>query len=188
MDSTDRRIVICILGAVVVCGGLGGVMEAVCRGAQGAGGRTVGILPGDDRHQANPYVDVAVATGLGEARNVVVVRTADVVVAVGGEFGTLSEIALAIKLGKPVVGLGTWRLRQPEGRRVPIILVNSKFWGGLLDWVKGQLLSDGMIGIDDPGLIQVIDDPQAVVDAIFDHYQFRGFEPSPSEREAELAL
>ena len=99
-------------GAVVVCGGLGGVMEAVCRGAQGAGGGTIGILSGDDRHQANPHVDVAVATGLGEARNLLIVRTADVVVAVGGEFGTLSEIAFALRLGKPVVGIGTWELSK----------------------------------------------------------------------------
>ena len=99
-------------GAVVVCGGLGGVMEAVCRGARAEGGRTVGILPGDDRRAANPYVDVAVATGLGEARNVLVVRTADAVIAVDGEFGTLSEIALALRLGKPVVGIDTWELRR----------------------------------------------------------------------------
>ena len=100
-------------GAVVVCGGLGGVMEAVCRGARNAGGRTIGILPGDDRAEANPYVDVTVATGLGEARNLLVVRTADVVVAVGGEYGTLSEIAFALRLGKPVVGIGTWELSKP---------------------------------------------------------------------------
>jgi len=100
-------------GAVVVCGGLGGVMEAVCRGAREAGGRTIGILPGDDRGHANPYVDVAVATGLGDARNLLVVRTADVVVAVGGELGTLSEIAFALLLGRPVVGISTWELSRP---------------------------------------------------------------------------
>ena len=99
-------------GAVVVCGGLGGVMEAVCRGARAAGGPTIGILPGDDRRHANPHVEVVVPTGLGEARNLLVVRTADVVVAVGGEFGTLSEIALALRLGKPVVGISTWELAR----------------------------------------------------------------------------
>ncbi len=99
-------------GAVVVCGGLGGVMEAVCRGARAAGGTTVGILPGSDRAEANPHVAVAVATGLGEARNAIVVATADAVVAVAGEFGTLSEIALALRAGTPVVGLGTWELRR----------------------------------------------------------------------------
>ena len=100
-------------GAVVVCGGLGGVMEAACRGAKQAGGTTVGILPGLDRSDANDHVDVAVATGLGEARNAVVVAGADAVVAVGGEFGTLSEIALAGKAGIVVVGLGTWELHRP---------------------------------------------------------------------------
>ena len=78
----------------------------------GRRGRTVGILPGDDRADANPYVDVAVATGLGEGRNLLVVRTADAVIAVDGEFGTLSEIALALRLGKPVVGIDTWELRR----------------------------------------------------------------------------
>src|SRR5207253_4054982 len=102
-------------GAVVVCGGLGGVMEAVCRGARAAGGTTVGILPGDDRSAANPHVTVAVATGLGEARNLLVVRTADAVVAVGGGFGTLSEIAFALRLGRPVIGIGTWELGPPGG-------------------------------------------------------------------------
>lgn len=97
-------------GAVVVCGGLGGVMEAACRGAKRGGGTTIGLLPGSDRCDANPYVDVAIATGLGEARNALIVRTADVLIAVGGEFGTLSEIALALKAGKNVVGLETWQL------------------------------------------------------------------------------
>lgn len=83
-------------------------MEAACRGAKEAGGTTIGILPGTDRGAANPFVDVAVPTGLGEARNALVVRAADALVAVGGGYGTLSEIALALKAGKPVVGLGTW--------------------------------------------------------------------------------
>jgi uncharacterized protein (TIGR00725 family) len=99
----------------VVCGGLGGVMAAACRGAKSAGGLTVGILPGEDRAAANPWVDVAIPTGLGEARNALVVRAADVVVAVGGEYGTLSEIALALRAGKPVVGVATWALIRPGG-------------------------------------------------------------------------
>jgi hypothetical protein len=99
-------------GAVVVCGGLGGVMEAACRGAVGAGGTTVGLLPGSDRAAANPHVSVAIATGLGELRNGLVVRSCDVVVAVGGGYGTLSEVALALKLGVPVVGLDTWELAR----------------------------------------------------------------------------
>jgi uncharacterized protein (TIGR00725 family) len=101
-------------GAVVVCGGLGGVMEAACRGAKRAGGTTVGILPGADRAAANRYVDVALPTGLGEARNALVVRAADVLVAVGGSHGTLSEIALALKAGKRVIGLDTWAIEGVE--------------------------------------------------------------------------
>jgi uncharacterized protein (TIGR00725 family) len=99
-------------GAVVVCGGMTGVMEAACRGAKSAGGTTVGILPTNRRSDANDWVDIAIPTGMGEMRNVLVVRAVDVVVAVAGEFGTLSEIALALKIGKPVVGLGTWGLSK----------------------------------------------------------------------------
>jgi uncharacterized protein (TIGR00725 family) len=102
-------------GAVLVCGGLSGVMEAACRGARSEGGLTVGILPGTDRAAANPHVAIALPTGLGELRNGLVVRAADALVAVGGEFGTLSEIALAKKLGKRVVGLGTWELPRAPG-------------------------------------------------------------------------
>lgn len=97
-------------GATLVCGGLGGVMAAACRGASSAGGRTVGVLPGSDRSAANEWVDVALPTGLGELRNGLVVRAADVVIAVGGGHGTLSEIALALKAGLPVIGLDTWDL------------------------------------------------------------------------------
>jgi uncharacterized protein (TIGR00725 family) len=92
----------------LVCGGLGGVMEAACRGARSRGGLTVGLLPGLDREAANGWVVVAVPTGLGEARNALVVRAADAMVAIGGGWGTLSEIALALKAGLPVVGIGTW--------------------------------------------------------------------------------
>ncbi len=97
-------------GAVLICGGRGGVMEAACRGAQGVGGLTVGILPGSNRVEANAYLDVAVPTGLGEARNALVVRAADAVVAVDGGYGTLSEIALALVAGTPVIGIATWEL------------------------------------------------------------------------------
>ena len=95
-------------GAVVVCGGLGGVMAGACRGAAEAAGRTVAILPGSDPSAANPWAEVVVATGLGHARNVLVVQSADAVVALPGSFGTLSEVALALKTGRPVVGLGAW--------------------------------------------------------------------------------
>jgi uncharacterized protein (TIGR00725 family) len=95
-------------GAVLVCGGLGGVMEAACRGARSEGGMTLGLLPGTDRDEANGWVVLALPTGLGEARNALVVRAADALIAVGGGYGTLSEIALALKAGKRVVGLDSW--------------------------------------------------------------------------------
>jgi uncharacterized protein (TIGR00725 family) len=96
------------LGATVVTGGLGGVMEAACRGAKSRRGQTVGLLPGHDRSEANGWVDVAIATGLGELRNGLIVRTSDALVAIGGGAGTLSEIGFALKLGRPVIGLGTF--------------------------------------------------------------------------------
>jgi uncharacterized protein (TIGR00725 family) len=101
-------------GATIVCGGLGGVMEAACKGAKNAGGRTIGILPGISPREANPYVDIPIVTGLGEARNVIVVRTGRAVIAIGGEYGTLSEIAFAFKFGIPVIGLGTWQLTRGD--------------------------------------------------------------------------
>jgi uncharacterized protein (TIGR00725 family) len=97
-------------GAVVVCGGGPGVMEAACRGARAAGGTTVGLLPGLDRDEGNPHLSVSLPTGLGQGRNLLLVRSADALVAVGGGFGTLSEIALALRTGVPVVGLATWSL------------------------------------------------------------------------------
>jgi len=109
-------------GAVLVCGGLGGVMAEACRGAAGAGGLTVGILPGLDPAAANPWVRLALPTGLGEARNALVVAAAQAVVAVGGEYGTLSEIALALRSAKAVVGLGTWGLLRPDGNADPLPL------------------------------------------------------------------
>ena len=109
-------------GAVVVCGGLGGVMEGACRGAKAAGGRTLGILPGYDRETANPHVDIAIATGLGEARNALVVRAADALVAIGGSWGTLSEIALGLRAGKRVVGIGSWELKRAGGEPIEGIL------------------------------------------------------------------
>src|SRR6476619_3766135 len=99
-------------GAIVVTGGLGGVMEAACRGARSVRGVAVGLLPGDDRSAANGWVSVAIATGLRELRNGLVVRTSDAVVAVGGGAGTLSEIGFALKMGRPVVGVGTWELHD----------------------------------------------------------------------------
>ncbi len=103
-------------GAVVVCGGLGGVMEAARRGAHRVGGVTVGLLPGEDRDRGNPHLSVAIPTGMGELRNGLIVRACDALIAVGGGFGTLSEIALALKVGRPVVGLGTWGLVRGDER------------------------------------------------------------------------
>jgi uncharacterized protein (TIGR00725 family) len=104
-------------GAVVVCGGLGGTMEAASKGAAGAGGMVIGILPSRDRADANPYLTVSIPTGMGEMRNTLIVRCADALIAVAGEFGTLSEIAFALKTGVPVVGLNTWDLAK-AGRKV----------------------------------------------------------------------
>ncbi|HPU08357.1 MAG TPA: TIGR00725 family protein [Candidatus Atribacteria bacterium] len=103
-------------GAVLLCGGLGGVMEAACRGAKQAGGFTVGILPGSSGADANPYVDLKIVTGLGEARNLVVVLSASALVACGGQAGTLSEIGFALRHGKILVGLNTWRIQDPAGK------------------------------------------------------------------------
>lgn len=101
-------------GAVLVCGGLTGVMEAAAKGAKEAGGLTVGIVPGESPSSANPYIDIVIPTGFGVARNVLVVASGDAVIAIGGKLGTLSEIAIAFLKGKPVIGLGTWQLE--EGR------------------------------------------------------------------------
>jgi len=94
---------------------MGGVMKAACRGAKSAGGLTIGILPGTNASEANPYVDIPIVTGLRCARNVIIARTAQAVIAVGGKYGTLSEIAFTLNFGKPVVGLGTWEMHR-EGR------------------------------------------------------------------------
>ncbi|HEV2634687.1 MAG TPA: TIGR00725 family protein [Actinocrinis sp.] len=101
-------------GATVVCGGLGGVMQAVCKGAAQHDGPAIGLLPGRDRSAANPYVSVALATGLGEMRNALVVGSSDGVIAVGGSWGTLSEVALAMRTGKPTVVIGGWSVQQPS--------------------------------------------------------------------------
>ncbi len=97
-------------GGIVVCGGLSGVMEAAARGATEAGGTSIGILPDEERKRANPYLSYAITTGTGHARNLAVVCSGDVVIAVGGEYGTLSEIGLALKVGRPVVSLMSWEL------------------------------------------------------------------------------
>jgi hypothetical protein len=97
-------------GAILICGGLGGVMDAACKGARAEGGITVGILPGDNRYAANPYVQIPIVTGMGYARNTIVAKSAQAVIAIDGSYGTLSEIAYALQNNIPVVGLNTWSL------------------------------------------------------------------------------
>ena len=112
-------------GVMVACGGLGGVMEAVCKGAKEEGGTTIGILPGSSSQEANSFVDIPIVTGIGFARNMVVVKTGQAVIAVGGSFGTLSEIGHALSADIPVIGLNTWDLPgRGEGNRC-IILASS---------------------------------------------------------------
>ena len=110
---------------ILVCGGLGGVMEAACRGAQSEGGVTVGILPGENRRAANPSVQIPIVTGMGYARNVAVVKSAQAVIAIGGSFGTLSEIGHALQSGIPVVGLNTWSLSRNGKEDNSIILAQN---------------------------------------------------------------
>lgn len=101
--------------AILVCGGMGGIMEAVCRGASSEGGITIGILPGENSRLANPYVQIPIVTGIGYARNVIVVKSAHAVIAIGGNYGTLSEISHALQSNIPVIGLNTWLLSR-EGQ------------------------------------------------------------------------
>ncbi len=113
--ATDVGALLARRGAIVVCGGLGGVMAAACRGAAEAGGTTVGLLPGTDRADGNPYLTVALPTGLGQLRNGLVVAAADAVIAIGGNWGTLSEVALAVRAGLPVAAVGGWRVSDAAG-------------------------------------------------------------------------
>jgi hypothetical protein len=114
-------------GAILICGGLGGVMEAAARGAKREHGVTVGILPTPDAFSANLFIDIPIATGLGEARNVIVVHSVNAIIAIAGGYGTLSEIAFALRLNIPVVGLGTWQVRSPDGKPAPLVIAESPF-------------------------------------------------------------
>ena len=110
-------------GATLVCGGLGGVMEAASKGASSEGGVTIGILPGDNRQAANPHIQIPIVTGVGYARNVAVVKSAQAVIAIGGSYGTLSEIAHALQSGIPVIGINTWSLSrngQQDNSIIPV--------------------------------------------------------------------
>jgi uncharacterized protein (TIGR00725 family) len=123
--------------AVLICGGLTGVMEHAAHGAQSAGGLTIGLLPGDDADDANEYIDVAIATGLGHARNAILARTADGVVALGGGLGTLSEIALALRHRRPTIGIKTWRFER-DGRTEPELPVAASV-AEALDWLFARM-------------------------------------------------
>lgn len=112
-------------GVTLVCGGLGGVMEAACKGASSEGGVTIGVLPGDDRQSANPYVRIPIVTGIGYARNVAVVKSSQAVIAVGGNYGTLSEISHALQSGIPVIGLNTWTIARNGKEDKAIISAQS---------------------------------------------------------------
>jgi uncharacterized protein (TIGR00725 family) len=112
-------------GAALVCGGMGGVMEAACKGAGQEGGITIGILPGDNRLSANEFVKIPIVTGIGYARNVAVVKSAQAVIAVGGSYGTLSEIGHALQSGLPVIGLETWSISRKRKDKSPIIEVKT---------------------------------------------------------------
>jgi uncharacterized protein (TIGR00730 family) len=165
-------------GFSVISGGGPGIMEAANKGAFEGASPSVGLniqLPHEQ--SGNKYQDISHTFQHFFARKVMFVKLSCAFVMMPGGFGTLDELMEVLTL-----------VQTAKIRRVPVILVDSTFWKGLLDWIRGQLLADGMIGAGDPGLIQVIDDPQAVVDAIFEHYHSRGFEPSPAEREVELAL
>jgi uncharacterized protein (TIGR00725 family) len=107
--------------AILVCGGRGGVMENAAKGAKSVGGLTVGVLPGSSRDEANPYIDIAIVTGMGEARNVILVQSCQVLIAVEGMYGTLSEIAFACKFGIPVIGLKTWKVDRPGLTASPVL-------------------------------------------------------------------
>jgi uncharacterized protein (TIGR00730 family) len=165
-------------GFSVISGGGPGIMEAANKGAFAGISPSVGLniqLPHEQG--GNAFQDISHTFRHFFARKVMFVKHSCAFVMMPGGFGTMDELMEVLTL-----------VQTKKIRRVPIILVNAGFWAGLLEWMKGQLVQDGMIGVEDPGLIQVIDDPQQVVDAIFDHYHGRGFEPSPAEREAELAL
>jgi hypothetical protein len=115
------------LGATLVCGGLSGVMEASCRGVKSAGGKTIGILPGHNKAEANRYVDIPIATGLGYMRNNLVVKNADIVIAIDGKEGTLSEIAFALQMKKPILGIQTWDIPG---------IMKVKDAQGAIDWIN----------------------------------------------------
>ena len=165
-------------GFAVISGGGPGIMEAANKGAFAGSSPSVGLnikLPHEQ--QANAYQDISNTFQHFFARKVMFVKLSCAFVMLPGGFGTLDELFEVLTL-----------VQTGKVRRVPLILVGSAHWQGLVDWIIGRLAADGLIGPGDADLLQVIDEPQAIVDAIFTHYHARGFELSPSEREAEFAL
>ena len=178
-DSAYYQLTECIArklsdaGFSVISGGGPGVMEAANKGAFFGHSPSVGLniqLPHEQR--SNPFQDVSQTFRHFFARKVMFVKFASAYVVMPGGFGTLDELMEALTL-----------VQTGKTRRIPIILVQSAFWGGLVDWFRDHLVAEGMIGATDLELIQVIDEPEQVVAAIFSHYETRGFEPSPQERE-----
>lgn len=165
-------------GFAVISGGGPGVMEAANKGAYFGKSPSVGLniqLP-HEQH-ANAYQDISQTFRHFFARKVMFVKFASAYVVMPGGFGTLDELMEALTL-----------VQTGKTRRIPIILVQSKFWSGLVDWLRDRLVGEGMVSVEDMDLIQVIDQPDEVVQAIFQHYESRGFTPSPQEREILLNL
>jgi uncharacterized protein (TIGR00730 family) len=165
-------------GFTVVSGGGPGLMEAANKGAHQGRSPSVGLniqLPNEQ--QTNAFQDISQSFRYFFARKVMFVKFASAYVVMPGGFGTLDELMEALTL-----------VQTRKIRRMPVILVHSAYWRGLMDWVRGTLVDEGMIDPEDVNLIQVIDEPAQVVKAIFDHYEKRGFEPSAQEREAQLNL
>lgn len=165
-------------GFSVVSGGGPGVMEAANKGAFAGKSLSVGLniqLPHEQKQ--NPYQDISQTFRHFFARKYMFVKLAAAYVVMPGGFGTLDELLEALTL-----------IQTGKSPRIPIILVGSEFWAGLLDWLRTQLVADGMIHADDMNLMQVIDDPQRILDAIFDHYEARGFAHLPEEHELLLNL
>ncbi|HQY47670.1 MAG TPA: TIGR00730 family Rossman fold protein [Usitatibacteraceae bacterium] len=165
-------------GFAVISGGGPGIMEAANKGAFAGASPSVGLniqLP-HEQH-ANPYQDISHTFQHFFARKVMFTKLSSAFVMMPGGFGTLDELFEALTL-----------VQTGKVRRVPLILVGTQFWRGMTDWIRDRLAADGMVGPGDLELLQVLDDPRAIVDAIFDHYHTRGFAPTPSEREAEYML
>ncbi|WP_035383171.1 TIGR00730 family Rossman fold protein [Ferriphaselus sp. R-1] len=165
-------------GFAVISGGGPGIMEAANKGAFYGRSPSVGLniqLP-HEQH-TNPYQNVSHTFQHFFSRKVMFVKFASAYVVMPGGFGTLDELMEALTL-----------VQTGKTRRIPIILVGSKFWGGMMQWIRDSLLTEGMIAPEDMDLVQLIDEPEAVVDAIFKHYETRGFEPSAAEREMQLNL